>query len=325
MKQSLYFNYISDKLNALAYSIDSRGKLNILDYHLHSENFYRDFFNKLYNLELRNLNENKQNIESIDLVCDKNKIVIQVSATCTKEKIESALNKKIIENYKNYRFKFISISKYASKLRSQKYTNFYGVFFNSSDDIYDVVSILRCILDLNITRQKEIYEFVKEELGNEIDIVKLDSDLASIIDILAKENFDGIESSINIDPFEIERKIEFNELEETKKKIDEYMIYHSRLNSKYAELDSFGANKSLYVLNQISRIYQKVCIELSDANADKIFLQVIDNIIQRILNSQNFNKISIDELEFCVDIIVVDAFIRCKIFKNPNKYKYVTT
>lgn len=327
MNRIWYFNYISDKINALAYNVNSRGKLNILDYHLHSENFYRDFFNELFGWKLKNLNGSKQNIEAIDLISDSRKIIIQVSATCTKDKIESALNKKIIKNYKDrdYCFKFISISKDANKLRKETYTNPYRITFDSFDDIYDINSILKYILDLDTKSQKKIYNFIKEELGSEVDIVKLDSNLALIINILAKENFNDIETSINVNPFEIERKIIFNELKENKKKIDEYVIYHPRLNSKYAELDVFGANKSLCILNQISRIYQNICVELKDENADKIFLQVIDSVIQKVLNSANFNQIPIDELEFCIDIIVVDAFIRCKIFENPNNYKYAVT
>ena len=39
-----YFDYIEDLLSVLAFRVERRGKLNILDLHLHSENFYRDFF-----------------------------------------------------------------------------------------------------------------------------------------------------------------------------------------------------------------------------------------------------------------------------------------
>ncbi|MFL0131295.1 ABC-three component system protein [Tenacibaculum maritimum] len=46
---------------------------------------------------------------------------------------------------------------------------------------------------------------------------------------------------------------------------------------------------------------------------------------EKIINSANFNNMPIDELELCIDVIVVDAFIRCKIFKNPKDYNHVTT
>ena len=110
MNRSKYFDYIEEKLNTLAARIEIKGKLNILDLHLHSENFYRDLLNKLFNWKLKNINEFKPNTEAIDLICESNKLIIQVSATCTIEKIKTALNKKIIREYDDYHFKFISIS-----------------------------------------------------------------------------------------------------------------------------------------------------------------------------------------------------------------------
>lgn len=69
--------------------------MNILDLHVHSEDFYQNFFNILYGWNLENLNnQNKlQNIEAIDLIDHSSKVIIQVSATNTKEKIESTLQK----------------------------------------------------------------------------------------------------------------------------------------------------------------------------------------------------------------------------------------
>ncbi|EGQ98798.1 hypothetical protein VCHE39_1684 [Vibrio cholerae HE39] len=54
--------------------------------------------NLLYGYELENLNKVLQNVEAIDLIDHKNKIIIQVSSTCTKNKVESALEKEIIKN-----------------------------------------------------------------------------------------------------------------------------------------------------------------------------------------------------------------------------------
>jgi hypothetical protein len=36
--------------------------------------------------------------------------------------------------------------------------------------------------------------------------------------------------------------------------------------------------------------------------------------------SANYADIPVEELDLCVNILVVDAFIRCKIFKNPLGY-----
>jgi len=93
MSRQQYFNFIEEQLSRLAFRIESRGGLNILDLHLHSENFYLHLFNLLFGWELQNLNVVKKNAAGIDLVDATNKIIVQVSATATKQKIESALAK----------------------------------------------------------------------------------------------------------------------------------------------------------------------------------------------------------------------------------------
>ncbi|EOG6907628.1 SMEK domain-containing protein, partial [Flavobacterium psychrophilum] len=123
MNRTLYFNYIVDKIGILSYNINQKGKLNILDLHNHSENFYSYFLSKVFGWELVNLNPIQQNIEAIDLIDHKNKIVLQVSATNTKQKLESSLSKKIISKYSSYTFKFVLISKESTDLIKGTFLN----------------------------------------------------------------------------------------------------------------------------------------------------------------------------------------------------------
>ena len=53
----------------------------------------------------------------------------------------------------------------------------------------------------------------------------------------------------------------------------------------------------------------------------EIFYGVVENIIKIIEESANYKKLPFEELEMCVDILVVDAFMRCKIFENPEENK----
>ena len=99
MNRQTNFNFIKEKLSLLATHIEMSGGLNILDLHLHSENFYLHFFNLLFGWELQNLNAVQKNAAGVDLVDTSNKIIVQVSATATKQKIESALAKNL-SNYK---------------------------------------------------------------------------------------------------------------------------------------------------------------------------------------------------------------------------------
>ena len=322
MKRSKYFDYIEERLNLLATRIKSRGKLNILNLNVHSENFYLHFFNNLYGWNLNNLNSKLQNVEAIDLVDHSNKLLIQVSATNTKQKIESALIKDIIKKYKGYTFKFISISNDASSLRKMQYKNPYKITFNPINDIYDNTSILNYILSLDINKQKIIYQFINDELGGEVNIIKLDSNLTSIINILSKEDWDIQDSPDSINSYEIDRKIIFNNLDTVKAIIDDYKIHYSRVDKIYSEFDLSGVNKSSSVLGVIKKEYIKAKSTIHD---DDLFFHVLEKIKETIIQSENFFKIKDEELELCINILVVDAFIRCKIFKNPKGYKHATT
>lgn len=320
MNRTRYYNYIEEKLNFLAYRIETRGKVNLLDLNIHSETFFAELFNILYDYNLVNLNCIKQNAEGIDLIDTKNKIVIQVSATCTKEKIENSLNKGIYLFYKDYNFKFISISKEVSnKLRITKFENPYNLIFNSQEDILDSTTLLRYILNLEIDKQKILFEFIKKELGEEINTVKVDSNLAEIINVLAKEDLDLKNTKINTTTFVIEDKINYNNLNGIRELINDYKIFNVKLDQKYAEFDREGINKSTSILQIIRRQYIKLRNEKKDS--EEIFYGVVENIIKIIEESSNYRVLPFEELEMCVDILVVDAFMRCKIFENPEENK----
>ena len=240
MNRTWYFNYIEEKLNILAYRIETRGKINILDLNIHSETFFADLCNIVFGLNLVNLNSFVQNTEGIDLIDTKNKVVVQVSATCTKTKIEYSLSKEIYKKYNGYDYKFISISKNASDtLKQTIFQNPYTMNFNPLQDIWDVVGILRKVSSDSIDKQRVLYDFISKELGQTVDIVKLDSNIAGIINILA-ENIDMASTPPETVPFAIEDKIDFNNLQGVQEIIDDYKIFYHKLDQIYSEFDKGG-------------------------------------------------------------------------------------
>lgn len=323
MNRSEYFNYIEEKMNILSYRIRNRGKINLLDLNIYSETFFAELMNHLLGYNFKNINPIKQNTEGIDLIDEKNKIIAQVSSTCIKQKIESSLNKEIFQRYPRFQFIFIAIAGNAETLRTATYKNPYKAMFLPTDNIYDITSLLNIILNLDISKQRKLYEFIRNELGNDRDIVKMDSNLAAIINILAEEDLSGVIDSPEVNPFEIMRKIEFNDLMSVQSTIDDYKIFYNKLDEKYKEFDKQGTNKSVSVLSVIRSKYNKLTTKISDPQ--ELFFTIIDDIIELIKNSKNYIEIPYEELEMCVSILVVDAFIRCKIFKNPEGYNYVVT
>lgn len=315
MNRSKYFDYIELKLGELAYRLEILGGLNLLNLHLHSENFYLNFFKTLFGWNLENLNTINQNAAAIDLIEKTNKIIIQVSATATKQKIESALAKDL-SGYKGYSFKFISISKDASALRSKTFSNPHNLTFSPATDIFDIRSLLNIVLTMDIGRQKEVYEFIKSELKSEVDPDKIELNLTTIINILSKLDWSKKASGHEIIPFEIEDKITYNHLDTARTLIDDYKINHSRLDKIYTDFDKQGANKSLSILDGIRTEYLLVC---KSNSPDQCFFLIIKNVTQKIRASANYTSTPDEELELYVGILVVDAFIRCKIFENPLK------
>jgi hypothetical protein len=153
---------------------------------------------------------------------------VQVSATATKQKIESALAKNY-SNYKWYSFKFISIAKDAKGLRTKKYLNPHSFIFSPAEDIYDVRAILEFIGGMAIDPLKRVYEFIKKELKNEPDPEKVESNLATIINILSKEDWNITPQKSETIPYDIQEKISYNKLDVAIGLIDDFKIHYHRI------------------------------------------------------------------------------------------------
>ena len=314
MNRSKYFDFIESKLSLLATRIETRGGLNVLDLHLHSENFYLHFLNLLFDWKLKNLNATLQNTPGIDLVDTTNHIVAQVSATATKQKIESALAKDL-SHYKDYSFKFISIIKNVKNLRTKTFMNPHNLKFTPAEDIFDIQYLLKFINELNIDRMKDVYKFLKKELKNEPEPEKVESNLAKIIKILSNEDWNLGALKFETVPYDIEAKISYNQLGKARALIDDYKIHYPRIDKIYSDFDRQGANKSLSILNGIRTEYLALD---KIATPDQCFFKVVEKVTEKIRASANYTPIPEEELLLCVQILVVDAFIRCKIFENPK-------
>lgn len=315
MNRDLYFDGIKRDLLFLVMSIEAGGKLNLLNGHVHSENFYVYLFNLIFDYKLENLNTQQQNIGGIDLVDNTNKIIIQVSSTATKSKIESALDK-VPSIYHKHKFQFIPIVFDASKLNKIKPLNPHKIAFNPKSDIFDVNRLLNIIMPMHIDKLKDIYELLNKELVRPADPLKIDSELANVIQLLSRENLTLVSPNQDPLPFEIEEKIQYNKLIKTRAYIDDYFIYQTKIESLYTEFDKQATNKSLYVTGKFKSIYVATDSTLSpDIRFDTVIRQAIDFIKA----SANYKSTSSEELELCVQILAVDAFIRCKIFEKPPR------
>jgi len=130
------------------------------------------------------------------------------------------------------------------------------------------------------------------------------------------------DSSLNI--FDINKKIEYNSVKEYKYIIEEYSKYYGKLNSLYSELEKQGSFKKEKLLKIIRNLYLKIKGEIVDGqdnefeiiqkNADKI-LKTVEESLWTIINKKQSSE---DDVYIAIPIIIVDAFMRCKILEEPK-------
>lgn len=322
MNRSSIFELCSRLLATLCVQVELLGKLNILNLHLHCEDFYAELLNRLYSLQLKNVNAYVPNAQGIDLIDSGTKLLLQVSSTATKQKINSALGKDL-SAYPNHGFRFMSISKDASHLRTETYTNPNALTFDPAKDIYDVASLLKIIQHMDLPEQREVYQFLRDELGDPAsDRLLEETNLASIINIIAQEDLGSVSPDATPVGFSVDAKVTFNDLHAAAGVIEDYKILHPRVDRIYAEFDKSGANRSRSVLDAFRATYLKLS---SKYQGDELFFQIVEQVIRHVQGSANYKTVPLDELQLCVNVLAVDAFIRCKIFKKPLDPAHATS
>lgn len=309
-----HFNAIERRLCWLSVRIQFRASQNILDLNLLAEDFYRVLLNLIYGLNLVNLNAIQKNAPAIDLIDTNAKIVVQVSSTASKQKIEASLAKDLCA-YRGFTFHFLCIGQPNPDLRKQIFKNPHQLIFVPADDILDVPALLTRIRTMDEVPMSEVRSFLRREIPVDPDVAKVESNLTSIIKLVGREDWSSSPQHIEAIPYDIEGKITANGLNRACYLITEHRAHHHRLAKIYSEFDRQGANKSLSVLNGIRAVFLALPESLS---SDDLFLETITNVIARIKQSVNFEPIPEEELQLCVELLVVDAFIQCKIFKNPT-------
>ncbi|MCX5693884.1 MAG: hypothetical protein NT014_01925 [Candidatus Omnitrophica bacterium] len=151
-------------------------------------------------------------------------------------------------------------------------------------------------------------------------LLKIAIDAISNIDFESSERRSDISIAFNIDD-----KISYNAIKRNKPLIDEYKIFHSKLNELYKELEIQGSFKKDKLLRNIKTIYLKIKGKYVGNSPDPIVLikQNADNIIEDIEQElseliEKDPKRYEEDITFGISIIMVDAFMRCKILEEPK-------
>lgn len=338
MNQKKYVEYIIEKLSSFNNQIEINAKLNLLDLNVFAEDFFAQLFNIMYGYNFENANKCKSNQEAIDLIDYNIKTVMQVTSNTKKEKIDNTLGKKNIEELskEGFKLRILIIKNECGNLKKANFKNIYNIDFTPSKDIITLKDILNEIKSLNIDKLELIYQFFIKQFEyrntyekpnfNSENYLKTVANITYVLNLLAKEVYSDVVNKINFNEFNINKKIEFNDLCKMKKSINDFKVYMGVMDRLYNDLNEHRPNGMKSVFNKLCSFYEDELLE--DTVNMKKFLNIIKKTVNHVKGSSNYdNSIPEEELELCVKIIVIDAFIKCKIFENPEleeeyDYKY---
>lgn len=316
-RQQLY-NTVSERINFLFFSIEKNGSLNLLDQNIHLETFMKLFLNILYDLNLENLNVSTYNYPAIDLLDRDKKILIQVSTNINKEKVETTIRKLPIE-YKNndYKLVFVGAKKISLSTKNNTYIDEKVIKISLQESFVDVNYILSYILDMDIEKLEKLEKFVNKEIliPNEI---TMETDLAEIVNILSIEN-KALNSERRIPKtFDIDKKIRFNNLDRYNKLINNNAKYYIMINNIYESYEKNDVDIVSGINDYLLELYISKGAEFDGEKLLEVLLQEVKDFVR---SSKNFNNsIRVENFNKCILIIIVESFIKCNIFEDPEGY-----
>lgn len=318
MNRSSIHDIINERLQTLAFQIRANNRINLTHLNIHAEQFYLRLLNLLYDTEFENANMFKQNAQAIDLIDRKKRIIVQVSSTATRSKIEKSLTKLGELGLDGYHFRFLSIVEDPTKLKKKSYAIPDRISFDYQRDILGNADLLSQLGSLSIKRQQKVKDLVLTELKFPADQATPPSDLAKVIIALAKGDLNDADDDSYLS-FGITAKMDANQLGvKGKALIQEHAVNSPQVQSIYNALDQAGTTKSRSVLNRVNHYYLDSITNPANKNADLILDEVHDAVRAQVLQSYKDETISDEQLDLAIGIVVVDAFIRCKILEKPR-------
>lgn len=154
----------------------------------------------------------------------------------------------------------------------------------------------------------------------------------AIFAISDMDEFDHELSGDTSGAFVIKSKIDYNSIRRNRFLIEEYKVFHSKINTIYTELENNGSFKKEKLLRNIQLVYLKAKgkilglkeglkegleLDLIREHADDIFEEVEEQLLTNL--GQDDESSYIDDISFAITVVMVDAFMRCKIFEEPSK------
>ncbi|MFA6138598.1 MAG: ABC-three component system protein [Sulfurimonas sp.] len=150
------------------------------------------------------------------------------------------------------------------------------------------------------------------------------SQAVSVLSNLDSSDDNDYNEQSNNTSFNIDKKIDHNHIQEYKYLIEEYKVYSGKIDSLYNELEKSGSFKKEKLLKKIRNLYLRVKGEYTAGSENELdtIQKYSDKIIEKVENYlfeeiENTGTSTNDDALIAVPIIMVDAFMRCKILEKP--------
>ena len=308
-------NIITSRLSYLSSEIRLNDKLNLLDINVLSENVFKTILNILYGYNLENANIAEPNIKAIDLVDNTAKTVIQVSSDNGKTKVQSSLSKIDLSRFRGYSFKFVCISRNVSHLTKYVFDIPIGINFNAETDCYDIERITKDAINKDIKTISKLATYLEKSILPASVNERRPSVITYVINCLADISL----AEVNIIPdtklFDYIPKIDFNKLVKWKNIVIEYAVYSVLVDNIYSQYDKLGVNKSLTVLSSLHDLYLNLS---TNYDGDELFDKLLEEVYKIVDGDNTCNEsLTREELLMNIKIVLVDSFVKCKIFEKP--------
>lgn len=149
--------------------------------------------------------------------------------------------------------------------------------------------------------------------------------LGTVVDALADLDLDSSsDEQHKIQSFDIQEKIEYNAVKRNRALIEENKVFYPKLSALYESLEEEGSFKKQNLLRNIRRLYLQIkgryvedCpepMEVVRVHSDDIIEDVQDELLVLV---ETGNRNSPEDVAFGVSVVMVDAFMRCKILEVP--------
>ncbi|MEN4597636.1 hypothetical protein ABEG75_06635 [Pantoea agglomerans] len=179
-------------------------------------------------------------------------------------------------------------------------------------------------------------------ITSSIDVVRSPSIFMNLVEIIASmENFQDRNFQDDFSTYDIEGKIDFNDVIKYRSRIEDFYLYNNMIEKSYQALNEKMPAAREKSLNRINRYYRdcigdlqignkaylkeieckkekdNAFLQIIKDNSDEIIRCVIEHVKKTCINALNSTSVSIEEIEMHAEYIVFHAFVECKVLEKP--------